>query len=417
MLHLNLAPRRRPYATKDDIAVIAAMYASGKSAAEVARLLGRDRKATSDILKRRGLSRSRSATARLRDQRLPELRVNDAFFESWTPASAWVLGLIFGDGHIRHDLRTRAHQVYIVGTEQVTRAAAALLGHRRGPFTRPACPSLWELRWRSVRMVESLVAKFGLYGDKADRIYVPEMPDDMLPHFVRGLWDADGHWYARGNYRHAQYTSISKRLIEQLQSLVGGRVASKMPCVGSIRGVPVRHRRPAYELVLRRDETNALVRWLYEGTSPEIRCERKYAIARVALEPNMHSHSLKIPDPATRSARQKITKGEVNKAVALYTSGLSSNKIGALLQRDPRALREHLTRAKVIRHHRPPRPVTDADVAEMKRLYAEGLSSNEVAERLDRDGRVVRKYLTLAGVMRDHTDAALLWRGSLSVSQ
>lgn len=286
----------------------------------------------------------------VRETRLPDMRVADAFFDAWTPSSAWVLGLLFGDGHIQY-VAGKTYRIFILGTEQVLRAVAALLGHARGPCRKIGCQNVWELRWSSWRMVESLITMFGLHGDKADRIYIPDMPDALVPHFVRGLWDSDGSWYSRGNYRHAIYTSTSERVIQQLQLRYGGSVRAKpldRPGV-LVNGRLVVGRRQAWDLVLRRDETRRLVRCIYADTTPDLRCERKYAIARVALEPNLGTHSPDIPDPTTRRYRARITRGEVRRMVDLYSTGLASDAVAAETQRDPRSVRMHLARVGILR--------------------------------------------------------------------
>jgi replicative DNA helicase len=82
----------------------------------------------------------------------------------------------------------------------------------------------------------------GLWGKRSEHKFVPEaifgLTDDAIARFLSVLYSCDGHIYAAERLRQVGYTTISRRLAEDVQHLL-----LRLGIVGKIRKLP----RPVYE--------------------------------------------------------------------------------------------------------------------------------------------------------------------------
>ncbi len=95
----------------------------------------------------------------------------------------------------------------------------------------------------------------------------------------------------------------------------------------------------------------------------------------------------------------RLTDAERAQAVDLYQSGLTIVKVADRMRRSTYAIRCALIEADIPRRPANQRSITDAERAEMVRLYTvEGLSTYAVADQVRRTQSTVWKILVGAGV-------------------
>jgi hypothetical protein len=121
-------------------------------------------------------------------------KVNERFFDTWSPPMAWVLGLLQSDGHFGK--KSAAIQFSSTDRELVEKARSCLdathpipsveggVGHMGDKPVHILLISRKRLR-RGVDAV--LPARL-----KANRRELPAMPNDLLRHFLRGYFEGDG---------------------------------------------------------------------------------------------------------------------------------------------------------------------------------------------------------------------------------
>ena len=251
---------------------MAALYVEGLSSNDIGERLGRTGRTVRTHLASRGLMRERAQALRLAVKRgkIRQRSLREDFFEVLTPASAWLLGLLYGDGHVQV-IPGRQYGVTLAGSYEVCQKSLLL------PESDASLAKCSQNGWRwtvySKALVESL-SQWGLTGgNKALSMRYPANVTGTLEgHFLRGLWDADGSWERRGSYVRAKYTSASEGFIRDLQERVGGRVhswASNDVKKGAI----------GYHLQLKKTRTMRLVEWIYADAPAPIRCDRKYRLA------------------------------------------------------------------------------------------------------------------------------------------
>ena len=145
-------------------------------------------------------------------------------FAAWTPAEAWLAGLIWADGNLTFEQRegnTRppqprvtivttdweiAHQAAeIVGVEPKERRRSAKGGGAiRGREIRGA-KQIWTVRFGRREPIQRLI-DVGLHPNKSLTLTFPVLPEQALRHFIRGHFDGDGSISLEGNRReHGRY--------------------------------------------------------------------------------------------------------------------------------------------------------------------------------------------------------------------
>jgi len=265
--------------TDKERAIMYALYQDGLSSNDVAEEVGRDGRLVRTHLKNMGVLRGRTEAVRLAVDngkiRSNDVQVDDYLFEELTAGSAWVLGLIYGDGHVRNNAEHYQYMVYLAGTEEVCRKVAKLIGHERGPVPHNQGANCWVLKWSSRRMVKALEATYGISGKKSTRLRLPNLPEELMGHFLRGLWDADGHWRQPKptHSLHTSLTTASIGMVEDLTELLSSRGISVTTWSGT---TVLKGKKFATNTVrLRSWPTKKFSKWLYEDSNDNIECSRK----------------------------------------------------------------------------------------------------------------------------------------------
>lgn len=148
--------------------------------------------------------------------------VNGSFFKSWTPAMAYVLGVIYTDGCLVKPIGSIKFRVTIAQKEPelLEKVIALLNSNARLKFSakRGIAGALYHFLIDNAEIYADL-QRLGLTPSKSLTLQFPKMPPEFLRHFIRGCWDGDGSVYWEGNDSRkpcASYVSGSKVFIEQL---------------------------------------------------------------------------------------------------------------------------------------------------------------------------------------------------------
>lgn len=150
---------------------------------------------------------------------------DEDFFENIdSELKAYLLGWVAGDGSVKKDgIQLENHITDVSGLElfrENISPDAKFYKHAdpiRGANT--IC-----LRINSVKIVSDLLRhlKLETYGKKSDKIQLPDLPDDLLWAFVRGLFDTDGCIISpssKSTYPTSSICSTSKKMIHGLEEL------------------------------------------------------------------------------------------------------------------------------------------------------------------------------------------------------
>jgi len=125
--------------------------------------------------------------------------VDVTFFDVWSVSSAWLLGYIWSDGNISRDLRTLDFGCHPKDADILIQVKTLLKSKHKLSYKYGVSNGRGGIRDR-VRLAVSnsflvsiLRDRFGIEPTKSKlNLPFPEVPEDFLPHFTRGVLDGDG---------------------------------------------------------------------------------------------------------------------------------------------------------------------------------------------------------------------------------
>jgi DNA-binding transcriptional regulator WhiA len=126
--------------------------------------------------------------------RKAKYRVNTAFFKTWSPEMAYVLGFVLTDGTIDGNTFTIAQKNRAI-LERVNAAMQSNYPIRQR--SNNGNSSIFTLKINRQEMVEDL-RRLGIAENKSRTVEFPDVPKLYLPHFIRGVIDGDGWVQDRG---------------------------------------------------------------------------------------------------------------------------------------------------------------------------------------------------------------------------
>lgn len=113
--------------------------------------------------------------------------VNTQFFKQWSKEMAYALGFIYADGTISHKLdcvSISQKEIEILNKiKRLLRAGQNIVRYKH--------QDIYHLQIGSKKIVEDLL-RLGVTPAKSLTVKFPEVPDEYLMHFIRGVFDGDG---------------------------------------------------------------------------------------------------------------------------------------------------------------------------------------------------------------------------------
>jgi hypothetical protein len=155
--------------------------------------------------------------------------MDNTFFKSWSPAMAYVLGVIYTDGNLLPSSKrdstyqsSGASRLSVAQKEpELLQKILALMGSNakiyQGKQSLTGNP-IYQFSVNDEDIYEDLIC-LGLSPKKSLTMSFPTVDSDCVRHFIRGCWDGDGSVYwENGNpdKPRASYISGSKRFVEEM---------------------------------------------------------------------------------------------------------------------------------------------------------------------------------------------------------
>lgn len=197
---------------------------------------------------------------------------------TWTPERAWWWGAFLGDGNCY--VKDGTYRISLVGAPSTAACWHKLIcpeeatGPRKLKNTDKAVEAVVYSRELAGRLRE-----LGVYGPKTFNLPWPEdLPDTLLPHFLRGLWDTDGSISLppsrvatgrRGGV--VSYTSSCLPFVERVRDTLATVAGRRAPVVGN--------RRDAFRwhtVQFAGSTALAVVRYLYTDAPEHLRNEERW---------------------------------------------------------------------------------------------------------------------------------------------
>jgi hypothetical protein len=173
----------------DDIIIV--MYKSGMSYKEMERITGISDRAIRNVLYKHQVEMNREQSS----GQPRKHKVNEDYFKVWSHEMAWVLGMFITDGHMSS---TTHSIVFSQKDEKVLRIIADYMEADyvlapTGPTKQT--PSLII----NSKEIKKDLEMMGITASKSLTLPFPDVPEEYMPSFIRGVIDGDG-WVQKTGY-------------------------------------------------------------------------------------------------------------------------------------------------------------------------------------------------------------------------
>lgn len=208
-------------------------HRQGKSLGDIGAIYGVSRQAVSKWFKKYGIPKRTKSKARLLALQKGKFENKDyhdfdrRFFDEWSPAMAYLLGLTFADGHVCHfHGKGRADHSLAFGfraSSDLPSIINTLLSSEKPPREIVSNGKLQlRLRFNDEQLTHRLIDLGIPSGKKSHKMDYPAMSPEFDRHFIRGFFDGDGGIYRTGRRKRNGKCSAQIRFYSSSLALLNG---------------------------------------------------------------------------------------------------------------------------------------------------------------------------------------------------
>lgn len=260
---------------------------------DLARLYLDEKKSLGDIAKMYGVSRqsiwkycksteietrskSEARLEALKQKKLPQeyAQINENFFSSWSDKMAYVLGLIITDGCISSAPKGITSSVHLdMNDRSLLKKVKKAMGSEHKITLSKHQKGLYLFSFARERIIKDLL-RLGITPRKSLSVKFPDVPDEYLRHFLRGVFDGDGSvFFEPRNPKfplRAKFDSGSKDFIYKLEEKLQKFGMPKRTIYEEKR------KRTSYMFRYSHQDSVRLFHLLYDGVDKSLYLERKH---------------------------------------------------------------------------------------------------------------------------------------------
>lgn len=233
------------------------MFNEGMSITKIAKQLGRDRGTLSIRMKETGATIT---------QHCNKKAVDSNFFNEWNEKCAYWLGFIFADGHLSID---GGLDICIKDKEHIEKFKADIKSNHKISIRTINDTNYYRINIRD-KTIASRLNELGVVHDKTYGWNVPDIPDEYLPHFIRGLYDGDGNLNVRGSQSAFRIICYDRTVLETLMNRI---IENVKEVENHIRIYEYDYKIPELN-ISSKASLNAFLKWLYRDAT--VYLDRKY---------------------------------------------------------------------------------------------------------------------------------------------
>jgi intein-encoded DNA endonuclease-like protein len=207
------------------------------------------------------------------------LLFNEKFFDKWSPETSYLTGLMLADGYVSINPRG-SYYFGITSTDQeIVEKVKKMLDsrHKIGEKDRgnPRWKKQYVLQIGSKHAVKKL-NELGVVPRKSFVLKMPDVPSNLMGHFIRGYFDGDGSVWCGYHYKkerkkptlslRVKFTSVSQDFLQETKN--------KLSETLSLKGSLLFYGK-AYRLHYGAHDAIKLYKFMYRGCEKELFLERK----------------------------------------------------------------------------------------------------------------------------------------------
>ena len=197
-------------------------------------------------------------------------KINENFFHHWSKEMAYVLGLILTDGNIGTD----DNRISITMKEGYLLENIKKILKSEHPVKYDKVKNLCHYGFCRKKMSDRLF-ELGITRNKSLNAKFPDVPDQFLSHFIRGVFDGDGSVFYEPRSKtyplRVNFISGSKAFMTALESKLHYHAGlSKRTIYERLQ------KRMSYYIRYSHKDSLKFFGYIYEGAEESMRLERKY---------------------------------------------------------------------------------------------------------------------------------------------
>lgn len=163
------------------------LYKSGLSYDKLCAIIGLSDRAIRNVLMKHGIALNPIGRRRIH-------KVNEDIFKTWSNDMAWVLGLFITDGHVNK----KVHSVYLAQKDEDLLRKVAKLRDANPTIAQGTGTRTTPMLIINSKIIKQDLERLGVKPNKSYSVAFPNVPEEFLPAFVRGVIDGDGWVQNRG---------------------------------------------------------------------------------------------------------------------------------------------------------------------------------------------------------------------------
>ncbi|MGN7386531.1 LAGLIDADG family homing endonuclease [Sporosarcina sp. SAFN-015] len=163
------------------------LYKSGLSYEKLCTIIGLSDRGIRNVLIKHGVELRPIGRRRIH-------KVNEDFFKTWSHEMAWVLGLFITDGHVN----SKVHSICLSQKDETILMKVAKLMDANPTIAQPSGTRTTPMLIINSKTIKEDLERLGVTPNKSHNVPFPDVPDQFMPAFIRGVIDGDGWVQNRG---------------------------------------------------------------------------------------------------------------------------------------------------------------------------------------------------------------------------
>lgn len=309
---------------------------------------------------------------------------NKQAFYFFTPESCYWAGFLAADGWVHKDNYSLGCELSIKDSDHLEKlkvflnSNADIKTRTRKMFNKNIKSAYVSIY--SVDLVRDLKHNFNIKPKKSLTYNPPQLPEDLIRHFIRGYFDGDGciRWHKCNKTPKLNICSGSKPLLEWVKNKIENILNVDSPNIvlretendlGEIKKL--------FIIEYGVEATLKITDWFYNDTNPDIRLKRKYDLTCSYTNKYL----------SKKEEKQEERNDLINQMVELYNSGCSYSDVANEMDLGPEKVRYYLKQENIEK-----KKTNNQNLAgikrkqrdlEMLKLYRENTAPKNIAKNFD----------------------------------
>ena len=220
-------------------------------------------------------------------------KINERYFQNWSPDMAYILGFFCADGSMYTNQRGSKYITFKITDQDLLIKIKKRLGTGHKISFRRAVNHNWKDSWTLQMGSKTYYNRFlelGITPRKAHRLRIPRVPLVYMRDFIRGYFDGDGGVWS--GYTHKNDRKTPTRIIMvTFTSSSKGMLSDAASFLHKLAGVTykgVKFREKAFRLQYGITDSGKIYKFMYNNLDSDLYLSRKKSVFENYMQPSLN---------------------------------------------------------------------------------------------------------------------------------